>query len=85
MRPSPPARRTPSRRALPLAAALAAALCATPCLASGEAPRDQAASFREHAAVEKQARSRYRRLEVASAAVIVAAGGAAILWFLGRR
>lgn len=47
---------------------------------SGGAP-----SFEQRAAAEKSTRSRYRRLEVASLVLILACGGAAILWAVRRR
>lgn len=42
-------------------------------------------SFEQRAAAEKTTRSRYRRLEIASLVLILACGGAAILWAVRRR
>lgn len=42
-------------------------------------------SFEQRAVAEKKTRSRYRRLEVASLVLILACGGAAILWAVRRR
>lgn len=44
-----------------------------------------AAAYEERAAAEKMSRSRYRRLEIASLVLILAVGGAAILWAARRR
>jgi hypothetical protein len=52
--------------------------------ATDNAPRG-AATYEERAAAEKKTRSRYRRLEVASLVLILAAGGAAVLWAVRRR
>ena len=42
-------------------------------------------AFQERTAVEKSARSRFRRLEITSLVLILIAGGAAILWAVRRR
>lgn len=42
-------------------------------------------SYEKRAAAEKNTRSRFRRLEVASLVLILAAGGAAILWAVRRK
>ena len=42
-------------------------------------------SYEKRAAAEKSARSRFRRLEVASFLLILACGGAAILWAIRRK
>lgn len=41
--------------------------------------------YRERADAEKSTRSRFRRLEWASLVLILAAGGAAILWVVRRK
>jgi hypothetical protein len=51
---------------------------------AGDAPGG-ARTFEQRAAAEKKTRSRYRRLEVASLVLILACGGAAILWAVRRR
>jgi hypothetical protein len=45
----------------------------------------KAEAYEERAAAEKTTRSRFRRLEVASLVLIVAAGGAAIFWVVRRK
>ena len=42
-------------------------------------------SYEKRAAAEKSARSRFRRLEVASFLLILACGSAAILWAIRRK
>lgn len=44
-----------------------------------------ARAYEERAAAEKTTRSRFRRLEVASLVLILAAGGAAIFWTVRRK
>jgi hypothetical protein len=64
-------------------------LAALPALLYGSGPRDGgfhgASMYEQRAAAEKTSRSRYRRLEVASAVFIIAAGSAAMLWVIGRK
>jgi uncharacterized BrkB/YihY/UPF0761 family membrane protein len=45
----------------------------------------KAGAYKERAAAEKTTRSRFRRLEVASLVLILAAGGAAIFWVVRRK
>jgi hypothetical protein len=45
----------------------------------------RARAYEERAAAEKSTRSRFRRLEVASLVLILAAGGAAIFWVVRRK
>ncbi|HEU5359911.1 MAG TPA: hypothetical protein VFU42_02010 [Candidatus Deferrimicrobiaceae bacterium] len=42
-------------------------------------------AFKERAAAEKSARSRFRRLEITSLVLILVAGGAVILWTVRRK
>jgi hypothetical protein len=44
-----------------------------------------AGTYKDRAIAEKESRSRYRDLEVASLVVILIAGGAAIFWAVRRR
>jgi hypothetical protein len=64
-------------------------LAALPAPLPGAETRDDAllvaSTYEQRASAEKRSRSRYRRLEVASAVVIIAAGGAAILWVIRRK
>lgn len=45
----------------------------------------KARTYEDRATAERMSRSRYRNLEVASLVVIIVAGGAAILWAVGRK
>ena len=45
----------------------------------------KAGAYEERAAAEKSTRSRFRRLEVASLVLILAAGGAAVFWVVRRK
>lgn len=72
------------------ATALALLLLFAPLLpATGSGHADNSASgggsYEHRAAAEKSARSRFRRLEVASFLFILACGGAAILWTIRRK
>ena len=49
------------------------------------APRGTTSSFEERQAAEKTSRSRYRDLEIVSLVLILAVGGAAILWAVRRK
>lgn len=79
-------RRGPAVRATGLALLVSAAL-----FASAPAPRAEERSspgisrFEERQQTERSARSRYRRLELASLALILAAGSAAIYWIFRRK
>ena len=53
--------------------------------ASDNVPQGTTSTLQERQAAEKTSRSRYRNLEVASLVLIVAVGGAAILWAVRRR
>jgi len=44
-----------------------------------------ATAYKERAAAEKDTRSRFRRLEVASLVLILVAGGGAIIWAIRRK
>lgn len=58
-----------------------------PAVATGHADNSTSGglSYENRAAAEKSARSRFRRLEVASFLFILACGGAAILWAIRRK
>jgi hypothetical protein len=64
-------------------------LAALPAPLPGSETRDDAlhvtSMYEQRASAEKRSRSRYRRLEVASAVLIIAAGSAAILWVVRRK
>lgn len=45
----------------------------------------RATAYQERAAAEKDTRSLFRRLEVASLVLILLAGGAAIIWAIRRK
>lgn len=68
--------------ALLLGAALPGAIADS---GSRDGAQPDAPTYEERAKAEKTSRSRYRRLEVASAILIIAAGSAAILWVIRRR
>lgn len=53
--------------------------------AADHSSRRGSAVYEERAAAERHARSRFRRLEVASLVLILLAGGAAILWAIRRK
>jgi hypothetical protein len=46
---------------------------------------NRAAAYQERAEAEKDTRTRFRRLEVASLVFILLAGGAAIIWAVRRK
>jgi hypothetical protein len=54
-------------------------------LAAGTVDAPKGTTFEVRAAAEKESRSRYRDLEVASLVIILVAGGAATLWAVRRK
>ena len=74
-------------RAIAAALLLVPLLCARPSAgaASPGAQTTGPPSYEQRASAEKTTRSRYRRLEIASAILIVAAGGAVIYWAIRRK
>lgn len=66
--------------------ALLLALCLLfPPPSSAATDNGKARTYEDRATAERMSRSRYRNLEVASLVVIIVAGGAAILWTVGRK
>lgn len=70
------------------AAAVAVPLLLAPPVPAADTPDDRrpdATSYEQRASAEKTSRTRYRKLEVASAILIIAGGGAVIFWAMRRK